>query len=46
MREIEKIGYTNPQNEHQSGLVIGRGGGTTKPIFGAMERSRQDDTES
>lgn len=26
MKDIEKIGYTNPSNEHQSGLVVGRGG--------------------
>lgn len=26
MKDIEKIGYTNPLNEHQSGLVVGRGG--------------------
>ena len=26
MKDIEKIGYTNPLNKHQSGLVVSRGG--------------------
>lgn len=26
MKEVEKIGYVNPESEHQSGLVVGRGG--------------------
>ena len=44
MKEVKKIGYVNPESEHQSGLVIGRGG-TAITVFGAMERPAKDNTQ-